>query len=59
MATSCRKKLRPIEKYAAWLSAVQPMKSPPTFVSRQVGIDDDAAAETVGALPATGGTVIM
>jgi hypothetical protein len=59
VAMSCRKKLRPIEKYAAWLSAVQPMKSPPTFVRRHVGIDDDAAADTVGAAPATGGTVIM
>ena len=53
------KKLRPIEKYAASLSGVQPMKSPPTFVRRQVGIDEEAAADTVGAAPATGGTVIM
>ena len=41
------------------LSAVHPMKSPPTFVRRHVGTDDEAAAETVGAVPATGGTVIM
>src|SRR5262245_60039614 len=36
------------------------MKSPPTFVSRQLGSDPPAAAETVGtAGPPIGGTVAM
>ena len=35
------------------------MKSPPTSVRRQVGIADDEAADTVGAVPTVGGTVIM
>src|SRR4029453_9196834 len=48
IAMSCRKKLRPIEKYADRLSAVQPTKSPPTFVKRHVGMDDDGPAATVG-----------
>src|SRR6185503_1397588 len=57
---SCRKKLRPIEYTAARLSAVQPMKSPPTFVKRQLGSDPPVAAETVGtAGPPIGGTVTM
>ena len=59
IAMSCRNTLRPMEKYARWLSAVQPMKSPPTFVSRHVGTDEEEAADTVGTFPVTGGTVIM
>ena len=35
------------------------MKSPPIFVTRQVGTDDEDAAEIVGTTPRTGGTVIM
>ena len=34
-------------------------QSPPTVVIRHVGTDEDGAAETVGAAPPTGGTVIM